>query len=68
MTSTRPEIRARLAKVWTTPFDLDPARAPERDAAPLPRLLAKPRAKRTMTPESGQPAGIERIERTGYAR
>jgi hypothetical protein len=49
---TRPEIRARLAKVWTTPFDLDPARAPEREAAPLPRLLAKPRAKRGMAPEA----------------
>ncbi len=48
----RPEIRARLAKVWTAPFDLDPARAPEREAAPLPRLLPKPRAKRGMAPEA----------------
>ena len=63
----RPEIRARLAKVWTTPFDLDPARAPERDAAPLPRLLAKPRAKRGFDDRSGQPAGIK-DRRTGCAR
>ena len=48
----RPEIRARLAKVWTTPFDLDPARAPERNAAPLPCLLEKPRTKRGMTAEA----------------
>jgi hypothetical protein len=47
-----PDIRARLAKVWTAPFDLDPAKAPEDETAPLPRLLAKPRAKRTVTAEA----------------
>jgi hypothetical protein len=40
----RPEIRTRLAKVWTSPFDLDPARAPARETAPLPRFVAKQRA------------------------
>jgi len=53
----RPEIRALLAKVWTRPFDLDPAREAGHDASPLPRLAARQRAKRAMTLDAiSQPA------------
>lgn len=34
----RPEIRARLAKVWTTPLDLDPERAPDSEVSRSPGL------------------------------
>ena len=49
----RAEIRARLAKVWTTPLDLDPERAPGSEVSPLPRLAARQRAKRATALEAG---------------
>jgi hypothetical protein len=53
----RPEIRARLAKVWTAPFDLDPAQAPAREAASRPRVPSRQRATRAMAPETAGRAG-----------
>jgi hypothetical protein len=53
----RPEIRARLAKVWTTPFDLDPAQAPARKAASLPRVSARQRTTRTIASETAGRVG-----------
>jgi hypothetical protein len=53
----RPEIRARLAKVWTNPFDLDPAQAAAREAVRRPRFPARHRATRTMASATAGRAG-----------
>jgi hypothetical protein len=50
----RPEIRARLAKVWTAPFELDPAQS--REAATLPHLVAEQLTTRGIASETaGRP-------------
>jgi hypothetical protein len=55
---TDPEIRQRLAKVWTAPYDLDPTR----DSPPFPRIIAEQLASvARKEPAPGSPGGLSSL-------